>query len=61
MILMSKKLIILEIFFLIVCESVLNKLKDQLPNDAKQDEIEIAFKDFCKKSKGKEERFVSVT
>ena len=42
---------------LIVCESVVDKLRTQLPNDATPEEIEIQFKDFCKKAKGKEERF----
>lgn len=40
-----------------VCEFVINKLRDQLPSDAKQDEIEVYFKDYCKTATGKEERF----
>ena len=31
-----------------VCESVINKLRAELPDDAKQDEIELKFKEFCK-------------
>lgn len=42
-----------------VCESVIKKLRAELPDDAKQDEIELKFKEFCKKAKGKEEKFVN--
>jgi hypothetical protein len=42
-----------------VCETVINKLRKQLPDDAKQDEIELQFKEFCKTATGKEEKFVS--
>lgn len=42
-----------------VCESVINKLRAQLPDDANQDEIELKFKEFCKTAKGREEKFVS--
>lgn len=41
-----------------VCESVINKLRAQLPDDAKQDEIELKFKEFCKTAKGRDEKFV---
>lgn len=43
-----------------VCESVINKLRAQLPDDAKPEEIELQFKEFCKKAKGKDEKFVSL-
>lgn len=40
-----------------MCESVIGKLRDRLPNDAKPEEIEAEFKEFCKKAKGKDEKF----
>lgn len=43
-----------------VCESVINKLRKQLPDDAKPEEIELQFKEFCKTAKGKDEKFVSI-
>lgn len=46
------------IFLNKVCESVINKLRAQLPDDAKPEEIEIQFKEFCKTAKGKDEKFV---
>jgi Fe2+ or Zn2+ uptake regulation protein len=43
-----------------VCETVINKLRKQLPDDAKPEEIELQFKEFCKTATGREEKFVSV-
>ena len=43
-----------------VCESVINKLRANLPNDATPEEIEIEFKRWCKTAVGKEEKFVSI-
>ena len=43
-----------------VCESVINKLREKLPDDAKPEEIEHEFKRFCKTAKGKDEKFVSI-
>jgi len=40
-----------------VCEKVIEKLRKQLPDDAKPEEIEIQFKEFCKTAVGKEEKF----
>jgi hypothetical protein len=42
-----------------VCEGVINKLRKNLPDDAKPEEIEIEFKRWCKTATGKEEKFVS--
>lgn len=44
----------------LVCENVINQLRKRLADDAKPEEIEIEFKEFCKKAKGKDEKFVSV-
>lgn len=41
-----------------VCESVINKLRKNLPDDAKPEEIEIEFKRWCKTATGKDEKFV---
>ena len=49
-----------SLFFFSVCESVINKLRAQLPDDAKPEEIELQFKEFCKKAQGKDEKFVSI-
>jgi hypothetical protein len=38
---------------------VINRLRKQLPDDAKPDEIELEFKKFCKTAKGRDEKFVS--
>lgn len=43
-----------------VCESVINKLRQNLPDDAKPEEIELEFKRFCKTATGKDEKFVSL-
>ncbi len=43
-----------------MCESVINKLRKNLPDDAKPEEIEHEFKKFCKTAVGKDEKFVSV-
>ncbi len=43
-----------------VCESVINKLRKLLPDDATPDEIEIEFKRFCKTATGKDEKFVKL-
>ena len=43
-----------------VCESVINKLRKLLPDDATPEEIEIEFKRFCKTATGKDEKFVSL-
>jgi len=40
-----------------VCEKVIEKLRKQLPDDAKVEEIEAQFKEFCKTATGKEEKF----
>ena len=50
-----------NLIFFSVCESVLQRLRDKLPSDASAEEIEIEFKEFCKKATGKDERFVSDT
>ena len=42
-----------------VCESVITRLRAQLPDDATPEEIELQFKEFCKTAKGKDEKFVS--
>lgn len=44
-----------------VCISTVEKFVNTLSDDAKKDtkEIEVAFKDFCKSTKSKENRFVS--
>ena len=42
-----------------VCESVINKLRKTLPDDATPEEIEIEFKRFCKTATGRDEKFVS--
>jgi hypothetical protein len=34
-------------------------MRENMPNDAKPEEIEAEFKEFCKKAKGKDEKFVS--
>jgi hypothetical protein len=39
---------------------VITRLRKQLPDDAKPDEIELEFKKFCKTAKGKDEKFVSL-
>jgi hypothetical protein len=38
---------------------VINKLRVNMPADAKPEEIEAEFKEFCKTAKGKDEKFVS--
>ena len=43
-----------------VCENVINQLRNRLPDDAKPEEIEIEFKEYCKTAKGKDEKFVRV-
>jgi len=40
-----------------VCESVINKLRENLKSDATPAEIETEFKRFCKKAEGKDEKF----
>ena len=42
-----------------VCESVVNQLNKRVADDAKPEEIEAEFKEFCKTAKGREEKFVS--
>ena len=44
-----------------VCIATVNKFVDTLDDDTKKDpkKIEISFRQFCKNSKGKENRFVS--
>lgn len=45
-----------------VCVTVLEKFSEQLPESVKSNpsKIEDEFRKFCKTSKGKENRFVSV-
>ncbi len=43
-----------------MCESVINQLNARLPDDAKPEEIELEFKEFCKTAKGRDEKFVSL-
>ncbi len=38
---------------------MINKLRQNIPSDAKPEEIEAEFKEFCKTAKGKDEKFVS--
>jgi hypothetical protein len=43
-----------------VCERVVNKLSKSLPDNPGVEEVEAAFKKFCKEADGKEEKFVSL-
>lgn len=56
-------LLIFFIFFFIVCVTTVNKFVESLTNDIKSDpkKIESKFKEFCKTTKSKENRFVSIS
>lgn len=43
-----------------VCENVINQLSARVADDAKPEEIEAEFKEFCKTAKGRDEKFVSL-
>lgn len=49
--------------FFIVCVTTVNKFVESLTNDIKDDpkKIETEFKEFCKTTKSKENRFVSTS
>lgn len=50
-------------FFTLVCVKTVQKFSDSLSADVKKDtkKIEAEFKTFCKTSKNKENRFVSIS
>ncbi len=41
-----------------VCESVINQMYKQVPDDASPEEIEQEFLKWCKTAEGREEKFV---
>ena len=52
-----------ESFLLSVCAATIEKFAKKLPNETKQSQklIEVEFKKFCKSSKSKENRLVSIS